>query len=88
MAAGISSKYGEVTVSKGSFLPGEPVFIIRAKDLLAPEALAAYVRACERADEMVEPIHTADVREEFKLFVEWRIANPDQIKVPDSREAA
>lgn len=60
-------------------LDGEPVFVIRAQDKAAPEAVKAYVRISSkiggrniiRSSEFVDRI------------IEWQKNNPKKVKVPD-----
>lgn len=60
---------------------GEPVFIIRAQDMLSSFILAEYERLVEQYSpygEMAEEI--AEIRREFK---EWQRANASSVKFPD-----
>jgi hypothetical protein len=60
-------------------LDGEPVFIIRAQDKAAVDAVKAYVRISHegggrniiRSSEMVDRIH------------QWQLDNPNKVKVAD-----
>jgi hypothetical protein len=60
----------------------EPIFIIRAQDMTSTEALATYSRTARMvgADEHFLR-GMADIMMDF---ADWRIANQDKIKVPDS----
>jgi len=62
---------------------GEPVFVIRAKDILGPAAILAYASLADdtATPEFMEALH--DLEGEFHA---WRAANPDEIKVPDLRK--
>lgn len=72
-------KYGNIEI------PGirgdEPVFIIRAQDILAQEAVFEYgALAAERgaSEEFVE-----SVRRRESEIRDWQQAHPDSVKVPD-----
>lgn len=42
----IDSKYGKVTLEKGTIGEDEPVFVLRAKDRLSPALLQQYILLC------------------------------------------
>jgi tryptophan 2,3-dioxygenase len=60
---------------------GEPVFVIRAKDLTAIDAIRAYTQLAEKS---TYEFLTALVELEDE-FIEWRDNNPDKLKYPDLR---
>ena len=71
-------KYGEITASKKQFHPGEPLFIFRAQDPLAPEAILHYAELCQIAGCNLE--HCAEVREHANRISAWQKANPELVK--------
>lgn len=58
----------------------EPVFVIRAGDLLAPQALAAYAELARKAglDE-----HARGVEARAVQFLRWQSENRDLVRRPD-----
>lgn len=62
-------------------LHGEPVFILRGKDLAAVEAIQAYRDECRLIG--AGPDHLKAIEEIITAFAEYRIDNPDDMKVPD-----
>lgn len=72
-------KYGEVTVEKGKFLPGEPLFILRANDILAAPTIYTYASLAVGSglpDEFVKSVMGTRER-----FINWglthKVRNPD-----------
>lgn len=58
----------------------EPVFIIRAQDILAPQAVAAYAALARKLG--LE--HFAqDVEAHAVELMQWQAANASRVKVPD-----
>lgn len=59
-----------------------PVFVIKAKDALAVDAIEAYRRDCIRhgLTEQAQEVNLA--LEEIKA---WRRAHPDEVKLPDHK---
>lgn len=59
---------------------GMPVFPIKAKDALAPEAVAAYRDLCERYE-----LHDQAVQVQLALdeITAWQAANEELLKLPD-----
>lgn len=64
-----------------SLLPGEPVFVLRAKDMAAVRALSAYRDACE--EEGSPRAHVEGVNEVIRTFREWRVDHWSDVKIPD-----
>lgn len=75
-----SSKHGRlVNRSTGKAIPDdEPVFILRAQDMLALEALRAYLSS------VIDPVHAAVVGSRFDDFSAFAATHPDRMKMPDS----
>ena len=60
---------------------GEPVFVLRAEDNAAVDALWSYVVSCRKIGAGEE--HIKEVRNVLYEFELWRQANPALCKVPD-----
>ena len=79
---GVEGKYGTITASKKRFHPGEPLFIFRATDPLAPEAIRRYAELCQL--EGCELTHCAEVRAHAARIEEWQKQHPELVKArPD-----
>jgi len=79
---GYDSKYGRVTTEHGDIPDDEPVFVFRARDLLAPDAIDAYAARCR---ETARPeFHVALAERTAEDFREWQRANPGRVRMPDS----
>jgi len=76
--AAIDGKYGEITSSKKEFHPGEPVFLLRAQDPIAPEAVDEYAMLCRSAG--CHPEHVAAVIRHGDRIRDWQRAHPDLVK--------
>lgn len=74
----IEGKYGEITSSKKKFHPGEPVFLLRAQDPLAPEAIVFYADICQQ--EGCHPAHVEAARNHAQRIVDWQKAHPMRVK--------
>jgi hypothetical protein len=84
-------KYGEITAEHGDVVHGEPgvplnesdepVFIIRAQDACAVDAVLRYRGAAEDKGASEELLYA--VEEAAGAISEWQEAHPDQVKVPD-----
>lgn len=61
---------------------GEPLFLFRARDKLAVEALRAYLRLCVDAD--CSGYQLRAVAEHVARFNVWSEQNPDKMKEPGS----
>lgn len=70
-------KYPELTDTFG----GEPVFVLRAKDLAALPVLAHYLAECIRMG--ARPEHIGGVMEMIHAFAEYRRDHYKEMKVPD-----
>lgn len=75
------NKYGRVTVERGHIPEDEPVFVLRAQDVLSTHAIEAYYKACVGSG--LPESHTEAVRAAHNDFVEWQDHNP--IKIPDTQ---
>lgn len=60
-------------------LDGEPVFIIRAQDKLAVEAVKQYIELSQREGGK----NLGRCAEHLNRMAEWRSAHPYRIKLPD-----
>lgn len=79
---GIEGKYGTITTTGKQFHPGEPVFILRATDPLAPDAIREYADLCE--DWACAKDHVDAVLDHADRIEEWQKANPTLVKkLPD-----
>lgn len=84
-------KYGVITAERGNIVHGrsgvplnesdEPVFIIRAQDVIGPAAVLEYAKLAELIGATHE--HVDAVREVVKNMQYWRRMNPNLVKVPD-----
>ena len=75
-------KYGTITASKKQFHENEPLFILRAADPLAVEAIRSYARLCEIHGCSFE--HVQACREHAERLHAWQLANPTLVKaLPD-----
>lgn len=75
-------KYGAVTAEKKQFHPGEPVFLLRATDPLAPEAVMAYARQCIAAGCSNE--HCSAALDHASRIALWQKLHPELVKkLPD-----
>lgn len=65
-----SRKYGAIEVGDGNFPDhSEPVFLLRAQDILAVGAIQAYLdRASEKG---LPPAFLTDLRNQVREFSEW-----------------
>jgi hypothetical protein len=67
-----------VNIQTGIPIPDdEPVFILRAKDANAFDALSDYAIYCDNE------AHILAVDECMNKFATWQKANPDKVKEPD-----
>jgi hypothetical protein len=78
----IEGKYGAITTTGKQFHPGEPVFILRATDPLAPAEVEHYATECALAGCSEE--HVAACHEHARRIEAWQAANPHLVKkLPD-----
>lgn len=76
----IESKYGNLSIA--NIPEDEPVFLLRAQDILALAAIRSYLELCAGAgcaDAHLDGITTAAGR-----FARWQAANPGKPKLPDT----
>ncbi len=76
--AGIDGKYGEITCEKKTFHPGEPVFLLRATDPIAPQAIRNYAHGCQINGCSQE--HVAACLSHAHQIESWQLANPSLVK--------
>lgn len=83
--AGVSDKYGHVYVERvgqtGFPARDEPVALFRASDFYSLGILRHYLQALE-GDGGVPAEQRESVRRQVQAFVDWRLANDDQIRLP------
>lgn len=60
--------------------PDEPVFVLRAQDMLAPGVVQVYADALRKVG---RPDHAADVEGVGIEFLRWQARNRDRVKLPD-----
>ena len=77
----VEGKYGLVTCSNKQFHPGEPVFILRATDLLAPEVIYHYAAVCRKAGCDEAYVHAA-IDHAHRIHT-WQSRNRHLVKIPD-----
>lgn len=70
-------KYGRVTTSKGSIGEDEPVFLLRARDSLAAEAIDYYRIRCAQEGSSQE--HRDDLSEVLQVFEAWQGKNGTRV---------
>lgn len=76
--ASIEGKYGVITAEKKQFHPGEPVFLLRATDVLAPAAIWQYLLICQEAGCSTE--HCEAILRHHDRIVQWQRDNPALVK--------
>lgn len=82
----VSSKYGAVTTERGTFHPGEPVFIIRAQDATAIRNVANYLhdlQSIEDPKKARDPEMLKAIQDDISAFSKWAADNPNLVKLPD-----
>ena len=78
----VENKYGIITSTAKEFHPGEPVFVLRATDPLAPQAIRNYAHGCEINGCSKE--HVEQCLEQANRMEQWQFANLDKVKrLPD-----
>lgn len=81
MSAGKEGKYGDVTSSTKEFHEGEPVFILRGQDAVAPKAIMAYAQLCQAQG--CDDGHVNQVMLVAQKMRSWQSGNPGLVKDPD-----
>ena len=80
-------KYGLITAQKRQFQEDEPLFLIRAKDKLAPRTVRYYAQLCSFYGFTTKNRDLIEFGEQAKrIAVEmeaWQRQNPDRVKLPD-----
>lgn len=74
----IDGKYGVITTEKKQLHPDEPVFLLRATDPLAAQAIRQYADACELAG--CSEDHIEAVMEHARRIVLWQDRNRQLVK--------
>lgn len=75
------SKSAEGIVQR-AFENGEPVFVIRAKDIFALPTLSKYL-GMVRTQGPTNPAYEADIENIFQAFRTWQEENIGQVRYPD-----
>ena len=78
----LSEKYGRVTTQIGSLQDDEPVFILRARDRLAPQLLTQYRKMSQEAGS--SPFHLTQIGQAQETMIGWQKAHSDIVDVPQS----
>lgn len=60
--------------------PEEPIFVLRARDALAPQAVQAWIKLAWEFIDNAKRKEAADLLSKMK---EWQTKNPDRVKYPD-----
>lgn len=76
---GFDGKYGKITQEYGNIPDDEPVLILRARDLVAPQVIDHYARLAEGNGSPAG--HVALVREARDRFIQWQTDHPDRAPV-------
>ncbi|HEY1186933.1 MAG TPA: dATP/dGTP pyrophosphohydrolase domain-containing protein [Gemmata sp.] len=71
-------KYGTLTTTGKQLHPGEPVFLLRATDPLAPQLVRDYALWC--AEKGAGADHVRECREHADRIAAWQRANPALVK--------
>lgn len=75
-------KYGNIICEKTALLPDEPVFLLRGKDLLVPQAIRMYANRCKQAG--CDPKHIDACLVRAAEIEQWQKENPTLVKAkPD-----
>lgn len=75
-------KYGVITTELKQLHAGEPVFLLRATDPLAPDAIRLYADECREAGCSAEHVHAVTMH--ASRIEAWQQANPHLVKkLPD-----
>ena len=61
---------------------GEPVFVIRAKDLLSVPVITEYIDMMRRFGS-ADPVFEEDMRNIRAEFIAWQKDNPERVRYPD-----
>lgn len=65
--------------------PGEPLFVIRGRDVLAIPVLQAYINECHEHGNTGQAYHAGD---HFARFVNWQRENAKLTHMPDPSPSA
>jgi hypothetical protein len=78
---GISDKYGTVATGHRFIPDDEPVFVIRAADMLAPGAVRAYMNLAR--EQGMTPAYCDGIKAAAGVMAAWQREHPERVKVPD-----
>ena len=80
-------KYGFITAQKATFPEDEPLFLLRAKDKLAPRAVRYYAQICRHLAITTKNkalMETGETVQVVALEMEqWQRLHPNKVKLPD-----
>ena len=75
-------KYGTITSSEKQFHLNEPIFLLRATDPLAPQAISKYADLCSQ--EGCSDEHVRAAYDWAATIAAWQSENPELVKaLPD-----
>lgn len=80
---GADRKYGRVTTEHEEIPDDEPVVVLRGQDMAVPQALDAYVMACQWAGS--PPSHVALATETASQIRLWQATHPERVIAPTSQ---
>lgn len=69
-------------IVRAAFENGEPVFVLRAKDIFALPAIAGYLSRVRQYGP-TNPQYEADIEHIFQAFRTWQEQNIGQVRYPD-----
>ena len=79
--AGLSEGPEERRGGKGAPVVDEPVFVLRARDMLAPRVVVRWASLAEQANVSRDKVASALRR--AKEMADWQARNPDCVRLPD-----
>lgn len=87
----ITDKYyvegDQIYKSNGDLVPeDEPLFLLRAKDIVSIPTLRAYLDMCVSRHCNTE--HLYDINTIIKKFADWQEKNKDKMKIPNITKGA
>jgi hypothetical protein len=83
----IDLKYGKITVEREPGNPlgdDEPVFVLRARDVVLPGLLGKYEEDC--ASYGCDESHLRAIRRAQAAVIDWQDAHSELVKTPDTPE--
>jgi len=81
------TKYGAITAEKATFLDKEPLFVLRAKDKLAPRTVRYYAQICCFLGITIKNKGLIAIGEKARLIAmemeDWQRENQEKVRLPD-----